>query len=78
MTPKLRTDNPLTVRRADYEEQREGNHLLVWRDLPCWMIVDHDLRSLVNFVDGRRNADELAGRDRRSSRRSGCWAWSRT
>lgn len=59
MMARLRTDKPLTFRRADYEEQRDGNHLLVWRDLPCWMIVDHELHSLLAALDGRRHADDL-------------------
>jgi len=56
---RLRTDKPLTFRRPDYEEPRAGNHLLIWRDLPCWMIVDHELHSLLAALDGRRHADDL-------------------
>lgn len=54
---RLRTDKPLTFRRPDYEEPRGGNHLLIWRDLPCWMIVDHELHSLLAALDGRHHAD---------------------
>ena len=44
-------DKLVTVRRPDYEEQRQGDHLLIWRDLPYWMIVDHELRSFLAALD---------------------------
>lgn len=59
MAAKLHTDRPLTVRRPDYEEQRDGNHLFIWRDLPCWMIVDHELRSLLAAVEAGSSVNEL-------------------
>jgi radical SAM protein with 4Fe4S-binding SPASM domain len=44
-------------RRPDHEEQREGNHLLIWRDIPFWMIVDHELRTLLTTMDGQYDID---------------------
>lgn len=70
MAAKLHTDRPLTVRRPDYEEQRNENHLLLWRDLPCWMIIDHELHSLLTALDTGRTADELTASQSRSQRKA--------
>ncbi len=70
MTARLHTDRALTFRRPDYEEQRDGNHLLVWRNLPCWMIVDHDLSRLLAAIDGKRHAEELAASQPSSQRKA--------
>ena len=69
-TTRLRTDRPLTVRGPDYQQQRGANHLLIWRDIPCWMIVDHELHSLLGTIDGKRQADELIASQPRLQRKA--------
>ena len=44
----------LTFLPADYCEKRGGNHLLVWRDMPHWMVVDEEFYSLLKKFDGRK------------------------
>jgi radical SAM protein with 4Fe4S-binding SPASM domain len=44
-------------------DSRERKHLLVWRDLPHWMIVDDEFRSFLESCDGGRSVEEIL-RDR--------------
>ena len=37
-------NKPVPVRRPDHEQRRQGSHLFIWRDIPHWMIVDHEFR----------------------------------
>ena len=47
----------MKLRRWNYSEERNGNHLLVWSNPPCWKIGDHDfvkfLEQFENDVDGK-------------------------
>lgn len=43
----------------DYEERRRGGHLLVWRDIPYWMIVDDELGALMRSMDASRSLGEI-------------------
>ena len=60
----------LVARRPELEDTRRGNHLLVWGDLPRWMVVDEELRSFLGLFDGTRTLEEAvrihAGRENRS------------
>jgi len=67
---KLRTDGPLEVRLPDHHEQRQGNHLLVWRDIPYWMIVDHELHALLTASDARHSVAQLVASQPPSQRKA--------
>ena len=43
----------------DYKEQREGNWLLVWRDVPHWIIADNELNNFLSKLDGKIKLNEL-------------------
>ena len=40
------------LRPPDHAEQRDGRHLLVWGDVPHWMVVDGELRAFLEALDG--------------------------
>jgi len=43
------------------EETRGDQHLLVWGDLPCWMVVDDEMRGFLTRLDGTVPLGDLAG-----------------
>ena len=52
----------LQLRPADYTERRPTGCLLIWRDLPHWMVVDPDFHAFLQRFDGQRTvADALSG-----------------
>ena len=42
-----------------YHEGREGKHLLIWSDLPRWMVVDKELYSLLKKLNGDIDLNEI-------------------
>ena len=44
---------------SDYEEDRAGRHLLIWGRIPYWVVVDDDLFSFLERLDGARSVYEL-------------------
>ncbi len=61
--PRLE-DERLYFQPPTLEEQRKDRadatrHLLVWGQLPAWMVVDEELRGLLAGFDGRRTVRDL-------------------
>jgi len=57
----------LFARRVSLRDSRTGPtgeraHLLVWAELPQWLVVDDELDSLIGQFDGRRTIDQIVGR----------------
>ena len=44
----------LEARPADYSQRRGDNTLLIWADIPYWIVADSDLALLLAGLDGRR------------------------
>jgi radical SAM protein with 4Fe4S-binding SPASM domain len=41
----------LRLHRPDYTEQRGGRFLLVWQDVPHWMVVDEDMKNFLYWLE---------------------------
>jgi len=52
-------DAYLKLRPPDYSEERSGNYLLIWGDLPHWAVVDCELHNLLLKLDGTRTPCSL-------------------
>jgi radical SAM protein with 4Fe4S-binding SPASM domain len=48
----------LVLLPPDIEEQRGNHHLLVWGDVPHWMVVDAELKEFLGTLDGRQPLSE--------------------
>ncbi len=42
-----------------YHKEKEEKHLLIWPDLPRWMIVDKELYLILKLFDGKKNIDVI-------------------
>jgi radical SAM protein with 4Fe4S-binding SPASM domain len=51
----------LSLLPPDIEEVRHDRHLLVWGGLPCWMVVDDEMRDFLFRMDGTLPLGDLAG-----------------
>jgi len=43
----------------NYHEEKNGKHLLIWSDLPRWLVVDKDLFILLNSLNGKENLNSV-------------------
>lgn len=66
LLPRLRSrpdkrlgDMRLTLRPPSFEEQRETATLLIWADVPHWMVVDREFREFLNRFDGAHSVTEI-------------------
>ena len=50
---------PLKLLAPDYNRKRAGNHLLIWKNLPHWMVIDDEFHSLLNKFNGSRSLQNL-------------------
>ncbi len=50
---------PLILQRPDYIEHRDEQVLLVWRDIPHWMVVDDEMKAFVFLFEQPRSFSEL-------------------
>jgi mycofactocin biosynthetic radical S-adenosylmethionine protein MftC len=55
-------NSALACPTADYTEQRDGKVLLIWKDVPHWMVVDEDFRAFLAELDGARTLADVARR----------------
>ena len=52
----------LNLAKPDYIEIKNGRHLLIWKDVPHWMIIDDELSQLLTRCDGHKPLETvLAG-----------------
>lgn len=67
LSPVLRRSRRRIARRKllfnppDEIEERAKGVLLVWRDLPYWMVVDREFHEFLCSFDGKREAEHLVG-----------------
>jgi len=47
------------IKKADYIELRGDKYLLIWRDIPFWMVVDSELYEFINLLDGMRTVNSI-------------------
>ena len=71
--PRLE-DERLYFQEPSLEDQRRdgsgaARHLLVWGQLPAWMVVDAELRTLLRSFDGRRTVRDLLLQHARAANR---------
>jgi radical SAM protein with 4Fe4S-binding SPASM domain len=52
----------LTFTSPDWKDTRGGAHLMVWGNLGTWLVMDDELRSLIERFDGRAETDEVFAR----------------
>ncbi len=66
-------DERLFFQEPDIDERRTvgaaAQHLLVWGQLPAWMVVDDELRTLLRSFDGLRSVRDLLQQHARRERR---------
>jgi len=43
----------------DYIEQRENHVLLIWREIPYWMIVDKEVECIIRFWNEFKSSDKI-------------------
>ncbi len=48
-----------SVLQPDYCEERNKKFLLIWRDLPFWMVVDNESYHVINLLNGHHDLDEI-------------------
>ncbi len=48
-----------SLKKPDILEQRADLSLMVWGDIPYWLVADAELRSLLDQLDGSRTVNEL-------------------
>ncbi|MBP7866624.1 MAG: radical SAM protein [Acidobacteria bacterium] len=63
-------DHPLALVPPDLEGSREGRTLLVWGNVPHWMVVDGEMRDYLFALDGSGTAGEALGARPGSTRRA--------
>ena len=44
----------LNLTKPDYIERKNGRHLLIWKDVPHWMIIDDEFSKLLTRCDGQK------------------------
>jgi radical SAM protein with 4Fe4S-binding SPASM domain len=49
----------ISVLQPDYFENRNDNYLLIWKNLPQWMIIDKEAFQFIELADGTRTLDEI-------------------
>jgi radical SAM protein with 4Fe4S-binding SPASM domain len=66
-TWKIRSikDKVYSLLSPDLTEHRDGNYLLVWKDVPYWMVVDKELFDLFGLIDGTRVIGTIFQRHRK-------------
>ena len=50
---------PIAVLQPDLIERRERKFLLIWKDIPHWMVVDEDVVTAIRCMDGHHKPDEI-------------------
>lgn len=51
----------LVLSSPDYQEERTGHILLIWKDAPYWSVVDRELFALLSRLDGTRTLEDASG-----------------
>ena len=63
MPPAGLASRRLRLVPPDYADKRGGNVLLVWKDIPHWLVVDAELHELLAmFADAATPAEVIARR----------------
>lgn len=44
----------LSLAKPDYIERKNGRHLLIWKDVPHWMIIDDEFSQFLTRCDGQK------------------------
>ena len=47
------------IRQPDYVEERETQYLLIWKEVPHWMVMDEEAYNLIKLCDGSRSNIEV-------------------
>ncbi|MHA1376216.1 MAG: radical SAM protein [Promethearchaeota archaeon] len=47
------------IRQPDYVEKKDALYLLIWKELPHWMVMDEEAYNLIKLTDGSRTLKEL-------------------
>jgi len=47
------------IRQPDYVEKKDNKYLLIWKELPHWMVIDEEAYNLIKLTDGSRSLNEL-------------------
>lgn len=61
MLPHRIENRYLAMKQPDYQLERDGRFLLIWGDIPHWVIVDNELLGLLRQLDGKKSLNELLG-----------------
>mgnify|MGYP001327265438 CR=1 FL=1 len=56
---KSEQDHIYKLRLPDYRENRDDMWLLVWKDIPHWIVIDSELYNLLNELGGKRSLDKI-------------------
>lgn len=52
-------DDVFLCKPWDYVEEKNGAYLIIWPDLPNWMVVDKELFNLLKMFDGKRKIKDI-------------------
>jgi len=47
------------IRQPNYINKRNGRFLLIWRDVPHWMVVDEEVVTFLRMLDGTKSFKEI-------------------
>ena len=51
--------NNISILQPDYIEKRNEHYLLIWRDLPHWMVIDKEAYQLITLATGNYSLREI-------------------
>lgn len=49
----------LSLAKPDYIERKNGRHLLIWKDVPHWMIIDDEFSQFLTRCDGQKSLETV-------------------
>jgi len=49
----------LSLIKPDYTEKRDGRYLLIWKDIPHWMIIDNEFNQFLTRCNGKQSLEAV-------------------
>lgn len=52
-------DTKYITRKQDYTEERDGRYLLIWSNIPNWMVVDEEAYTFITAIQGEQSLEKI-------------------